>query len=320
MDAYLFVHFTGTESSPEHEQIYFSVSKDGRNWDILNDGKPVLVSNVGEKGIRDPYIIRSSDGRSFYIIGTDLSIYRRMQMTGEKEAWRQSTNASPDNPNPGSTGMVVFESPDLIAWSMKGLVQAAPTGAGCFWAPKCIWDKKEQAYMVVGASKMAEDNYEWLKLYRTYTRDFNVFTEAELSIDLSRKADKKHVFDCTFMESEGKYYRIYKTDRIQMDTADSLNGDWAPVAANIHDLAPMHEGPAICKENGKDSWLLLLDSLQTHGGYQAFYTEKLQQGQFFGIVDTTFPENIKYRHGSLLPITGEEYERLTTHRVIQRIS
>lgn len=78
MSAYLFVHFTGTESTPEHEQIYFSVSEDGRSWRILNGGKPVLISDVGEKGVRDPFIIQSEDGKHFYIIATDLSIYHRM--------------------------------------------------------------------------------------------------------------------------------------------------------------------------------------------------------------------------------------------------
>lgn len=315
----MFVHFIGTESSQEHEQIYFSVSKDGRSWAVLNGGKPVLVSNVGEKGIRDPYIIRSSDGQSFYIIATDLSIYHRMQKTGEKEVWRQSTNAAVDNPNPGSQSMVVLESQDLITWSRVRLVQAAPAGAGCFWAPKCIWDRKEQAYMVVGSSKLAEDNYEWLRLYRTYTKDFRTFTEAEPYLDLSRKAEMKHVFDCTFIENKGRYYRIYKTDRIQMDTAASLGGEWVPIATNIHDLAPMHEGPAVCKENGKESWLLLLDSLLTHGGYQVFYTDNLQKGKFFMITpEITFPEDIKYRHGSLLPITEEEYKRLIHNKIIQQ--
>ena len=78
MAAYLFVHFTGTESSPLHEQVYFSVSTDGERWELLNGGKPVLVSDVGERGVRDPFIIRSPEERKFFIIGTDLSIFYRM--------------------------------------------------------------------------------------------------------------------------------------------------------------------------------------------------------------------------------------------------
>ena len=311
MSAYLFVHFVGTESSPEQEQIYFSLSVDGRNWEILNEGKPVLKSDVGELGVRDPFIIRSVDGKRFYIIATDLSIYHRMQKAEERVAWRQCTNAHPDNPNPGSRGMVIWESEDLLHWSRAMLVQVAPEGAGCFWAPKCIWDKEKQAYMVVGASKMPEDGYGWLKLYRTYTTDFRAFTEPELYLDLSSNFEKKHVFDCTFAEHDGKYYRFYKTNRIQMDVADSLSGQWTEVNNNIHDIAPNHEGPTICRENGSDSWMLMLDNLTTRGGYQLFTTEKPEEGRFVSAVaELSFPENVKYRHGSLLAITREEYERL----------
>ena len=50
---FLFVTFKA-QKDPMDEQIYFALSKDGRNWTALNDGKPVLVSELGEKGVRDP--------------------------------------------------------------------------------------------------------------------------------------------------------------------------------------------------------------------------------------------------------------------------
>lgn len=305
-DAYLLVHFIGDESELEHEQVYFSVSADGRIWKILNHGRPMLWNSLGEKGVRDPFIVRSASGNHFYIIATDLSIYHRRQNVDEDTAWRQCTNALSDNPCPGSRGIVIWESDDLIHWGRERIVEVAPQWAGCFWAPKCIWDKEKQAYMVVGASKMPEDVYGHLRLYRAYTRDFKIFTKAELYCGLSG-----HIFDCIFVECEGCYYRLYKTDRIQMDMADSLSGIWKSVCSNIHTIAPHHEGPAVCKENGTDTWLLLLDNLTTHGGYQIFRSNCLRKGQFQkDCGELSFPRNIKYRHGSLLPITGEEYHRL----------
>jgi hypothetical protein len=44
------------------EQIYMGVSKDGRHWEALNGGNPVLVSDVGEMGVRDSFLLRSHDG------------------------------------------------------------------------------------------------------------------------------------------------------------------------------------------------------------------------------------------------------------------
>ena len=44
---YLFVHFTG--ESPEGEQVYFALSRDGLHWQDLNDEKPVICWEDGEK-------------------------------------------------------------------------------------------------------------------------------------------------------------------------------------------------------------------------------------------------------------------------------
>lgn len=115
-EAYMFVHFVGGERSADEEQVYFSVSKDGRKWDILNGGKKILTSTVGEKGVRDPYITRSPQNNKFYIIATDLSIYNRKQKVESKTAWIQCQNILPDNPNPGSNKMVVWESDNLTDW------------------------------------------------------------------------------------------------------------------------------------------------------------------------------------------------------------
>jgi hypothetical protein len=41
--SYLFVTFRG-EATPMTEQIYFALSQDGRNWDALNNGDPVLIT------------------------------------------------------------------------------------------------------------------------------------------------------------------------------------------------------------------------------------------------------------------------------------
>jgi hypothetical protein len=63
-EAFLFVHFTDTHpNTPMSEQIYFSVSLDGLNWKTLNNKKPIIISEIGEKGIRDPFIIRAKEGK-----------------------------------------------------------------------------------------------------------------------------------------------------------------------------------------------------------------------------------------------------------------
>lgn len=315
MDAYLFVHFVGTQENDDAEQVYFSISKDGKEWCTLNGGKPFLRSTVGEKGVRDPYVTRSPETGKYYVFGTDLSIYHRTQLGDQTEQWLRCQNRRPDNPNPGSQSIVVWESDDLVHWSDARLEKTAPDDGGCYWAPECIWDQEKKAFMVFGASRTASKDYDVLRIYRSYTKDFRSFTTPELYMDESNdlsSGSPQHVFDTTMAESDGKYFRVYKTDRIKIDMADSLDGPWQHVQTNIHEIATCHEGPTMCRLIGSGNWCLMLDCLAEPSGYHPFVTEDLASGQFHPSQEIILPKNMKFRHGTLTRITGEEYERLIT--------
>src|SRR5437868_3029743 len=75
---YLFVYFGG-DATQDGEQIRYALSRgnDPLHWRELNGGQPVLTTTVGEKGVRDPYIVRAPGGNKFYIIGTDLNMAAR---------------------------------------------------------------------------------------------------------------------------------------------------------------------------------------------------------------------------------------------------
>ena len=45
--AYLFVHFK-EKITVDGEAVYFGISKDGFNWEKVNDGNPILMSNLGD--------------------------------------------------------------------------------------------------------------------------------------------------------------------------------------------------------------------------------------------------------------------------------
>ena len=65
MSAYLFAHFT--ENKGDREYVWFAVSRDGLHWkDLGTDSEPVLVSNVGTKGVRDPFIIYDEKLKKYY--------------------------------------------------------------------------------------------------------------------------------------------------------------------------------------------------------------------------------------------------------------
>jgi len=293
--AYLFVHFVNAEKDADCEQIYFSVSEDGQNWTTLNGKKPVLVSDVGEKGVRDPYILRGNDGK-FFIIATDLSIYERR---GDSNRWESCQTS-------GSKSIVVWESDDLVNWSDADLVSIADKNAGCAWAPESIYDPEKDMYMVFWASKVSDDNYSKQRVYRCYTKDFKKFTGPEIYIE-----DSNSTIDTTIIEYKGVYYRFTKNETsssVVMDYSISLSGNWK--RTEKYSLAEMtgYEGPTIYKINGENKWCLLLDYYSKGQGYKPFVTNDIDTGIFERGNDFNF-DGI-YRHGTVMPITEKEYNRL----------
>lgn len=299
--AYLFAHFVGTESDADCEQIYFSVSEDGTNWTTLNGGKQILTSTVGEQGVRDPYILRGEDGK-FFVIATDLSIYNR----------RDDSNRWGTCQTSGSQNIVIWESSDLVSWSEARLVKVAPDNAGCTWAPECIYDAERDAYMVFWASKVSTDNYTTQRMYRSYTKDFVTFTEPEIYIDGGSISN----IDTTIVSDKGVYYRFTKNESkssVTMMRAESLDGPWTDVSTyTINGVAGNtvtgYEGPTIYKLNGTDNWCLLLDYYSKSAGYKPFTTTDITEGVFTSASDFKF--DATYRHGTVMPITTAEYNRL----------
>ena len=70
--AYLFVYFTGNRMS--EEAVRMAVSLDGYNYKALNGNQPVLDSRVisSTGGVRDPHILRCENGKTFYMVVTDM--------------------------------------------------------------------------------------------------------------------------------------------------------------------------------------------------------------------------------------------------------
>lgn len=306
MGAYLFVHFIGKENNENCEQVYFSVSKDGKKWELLNSKKPVLKSNIGECGVRDPFLVRSYDGKKYYIIATDLSIYHRRNQT---DCWKKCTEE-------GSRDIIVWESTDMVSWSEPKAVKIAPDNAGCAWAPEATYDKDTGKYLVYFASKTADDNYEYNRMYSAYTDDFKSFTPAKKYIDHATDDDIKNGtgasdIDTTIIEHNGVYYRFTKNETkssVVMDRSEHLGHGWERVSTYNLDEMVGYEGPTIFKFHNEDKWCLMLDHFAEKKGYEPFITDDITKGVFTKNGECEFGEI--YRHGSVIPITDAEYKKL----------
>ena len=303
---YFFAYFAG-EGYSDGEQIYFASSQDGMNWDDLNNNNPILTSALGEKGVRDPFIIRSPEGDKFYLIATDLKI-------NGGNGWDAAQNN-------GSQSLMIWESTDLVNWSDERMVEvSADIGAGCTWAPEATYDAKTGEYVVYWASRTPEKDTKQ-RLYYAKTRDFYTFTEPQLYIDYDQSS-----IDTTMIENNGTYYRFTKneggstnslgakTKTIFLEKSDSVLGNFTQIASDSLNSNQYVEGPTIFKLNqddtdGTDKWCLLVDDFGG-SGYYPLVTTDLESGVFTKPESGTYKMPSRARHGTPIRVTSEEYKKI----------
>jgi hypothetical protein len=298
---FLFTTFRD-ETTPLSEQIYMGISEDGRHWQAMNGGNPVLVSDVGEKGVRDSYLLRSHDGRNFWLIATDLCVHWNRD-------WTRNMHA-------GSKSIVVWESSDLVHWSSPRLALVAPGDAGCVWAPEAIYDTETDDYLVYWASTTGRDNFSKQRIWATHTKDFRSFGTPFIYVE---KAN--HTIDIDIVQDGDTYYRFMKDDQtksVSMATSKRLSGPWKEMPQFTVGEQKEFEGP-ICfrlqaAANGQlPVWCLLMDNVSDRigtgaFGYMPFTSTDLSTGRFTLAADFHFP--YAFRHGSVLPITRAELDSL----------
>jgi sucrose-6-phosphate hydrolase SacC (GH32 family) len=293
---FLFATFKG-EQTPMSEQVYFALSRDGRNWTALNAAEPVLISKLGEKGMRDPYLLRSHDGTKTFLIATDLSINLNRD-------WGRAVRA-------GSKSLMIWESPDLVNWGEPRLVKVAPDDAGCTWAPEAIYDEETKDYLVFWASTTARDNFDKHRIWAARTKDFVIFEKPFIYLERERQ-----VIDTTIVRDQGKYYRFSKdehTKAIIMETGEKVGGDWQEVKTFSLSHLRGYEGPQgfVLKPAQGDqpaTWCLILDNYARGRGYQPYVTTNLSSGEFTPGTNFNFP--FRFRHGSVLAVSEAEFKLL----------
>ena len=299
MAAYLFTHFIGEQK--DGEQVYFSLSRDGLYWQDVSE-TPVLRSGIGMCGVRDTFPIRDPETGRVYIIATDLRIEAGL-------GWGAAQFE-------GSRDLIVWESDDLIHWSKERACTVGIPEAGCVWAPEAVYDREKKAFLVFFASmvKTEADEHPKQRIYAAYTKDFREFSETFLFIERGN-----HVIDTTILESDGKFYRVSKdetTKRLIMEVADSLLGPYTDVPSETLASLEWVEGPEGYLLSDGKTWCLLADQFGLGKGYLPMVTEKLGTEDFRILEPDQYNfDRMKKRHGGIITITDEEYERMRTHYV-----
>ncbi|MEI5676132.1 MULTISPECIES: immunoglobulin-like domain-containing protein [unclassified Nocardioides] len=323
---YLFAHFTGVEQTPQDEQIYFATSEDGDTWtDTRTNGNPVLRNDEGDRGVRDPYLVRSPEGDTFYLIATDLNIHLR---GGWGNAGATDT---------GSLKLAVWKSTDLVNWGEPELVDVASQipGAGMAWAPEAIWDPVKKQYLVYWATKSQDTNTlgDWVNVYYATTRDFETFSDPVKWIDRDHS-----IIDTTVIKIGDWYYRasgdgqitIEKSKNLYATTTSatapayvsddqwSLVGTLSSIFGDPNFSGARLEGPEFFEYNDDDRnapdqrlWGLLADEYWNGSGYFPFRTTDVAATNAPPWVNAKSSVNfgaLKKRHGTILPITRGELD------------
>jgi hypothetical protein len=303
---YLFTHFK-EKITPDGEQVYFGISRDGFNWEEVNGGKPILTAKLGEKGCRDIEIIRLHTG-GFVIITTDLCVANR---------YDENLNLDWKNINShGSKSLCIWKTPDLVNFSEQKLQYFGRDDFGCMWAPEVFFDEKNEEYLIHWGSTIKEDNYTHMSIYCSVTKDFETFSEPKLFF-----TKENEILDSHITKIGDTYHLFYKNSSnppMNMHaTADNLYGPYAHDSAFEEYMDKeiqnpgSYEGPTTYTlPDGR--WCLMLDFFgceKEKMGYVPFVSNAPGDSNFTRMTEGfSFPYGFK--HGKVIEITEEEYCRL----------
>lgn len=290
---YLFTYFTGNRM--EEEAICYALSTDGYKFRALNHNLPIIDSKVisSTGGVRDPHILRAEDGKTFYMVATDM-------VCGN--GWDSNR------------AMVLLKSTDLINWSSSviNIQKRYPNQEYLkrVWAPQTIFDHERGKYMVYWSMKYGQGPD---VIYYAYANaSFTDFEDDPHPLFLPQ--DKKSCIDADIVYRDGTYYMFYKTEGhgngIRVATTRSLtSGRWSEDPEYKQQTKESVEGAGTFKLIGQDKYILMYD-VYMKGAYQFTETTDFKH---FKVVDNQVDMNFHPRHGTVIPVTKEEMDRLTTH-------
>lgn len=289
--AYLFAYFLN--NTPEGEQVRFAVSLDGYNYLSLNNNNPVLnskqISSTG--GVRDPHILRTEDGKTFYMVLTDMT---------SSKGWDSNR------------AMVLLKSNDLVNWtsSVVNIQQKYPNQENLkrVWAPQTIYDPATGKYIIYWSMQYAGGTD--IIYYAFANEDFTDLESDPKQLFFPQNG--KSCIDGDIVYKNGIFHMFYKTEGhgngIKKAMTDNLtSGCWIEQADYKQQTRDAVEGSCVFKLIGQDKYILLYD-VYGKGKYQFCETVDLDN---FKVIDHNITMNFNPRHGTVIPITNKELKALT---------
>lgn len=288
---YLFAYFKGNDV--KDESVCFAISTDGYNYRALNNNEPIidskLISSTG--GVRDPHILRAEDGRSFYMVLTDMT---------SSKGWDSNR------------ALILMKSNDLVNWKHTVInIQQRYKGQEDLkrvWAPQTIFDPAAKKYMVYWS--MQHGAGPDIIYYAYVNSDFTDF-ESEPRVLFNPKNGKSCI-DGDIINKNGLFYLFYKTEGhgngIKLALTDSLtSGKWIEQEGYKQQTKDAVEGSSVFKLNNSDKYILMYD-VYGKGKYQFCESYDLDK---FKVIDHEVKMDFHPRHGTIIPVSRQELKNLT---------
>ncbi|MCW3089415.1 MAG: beta-xylosidase [Ferruginibacter sp.] len=283
--AYLFAYFTGNSKS--EEAIRFALSNDGYHYRALNNNNPIIssekISSTG--GVRDPHILRGKDGKTFYMVATDMV---------SAKGWNSNR------------AMVLLKSADLVHWTSSVVnIQTKFPGNDSLlrvWAPQTIYDEQAGKYMIYWSMKHGSSPD---KIYYAYAKaDFTDLETAPKQLFFS--PTNGSCIDGDIIYKNGKYRLFFKTEGedagIKIAISDKLTEGYILEDRYVQQTKDPVEGAGVFKLNNGQGYILMYD-VYTKGRYQFTKSKDLEH---FTAIDEEVTMNFHPRHGTVMPITASE--------------
>ncbi|AQQ09994.1 Glycosyl hydrolases family 43 [Sedimentisphaera cyanobacteriorum] len=300
-EAYLFAHMM----HGDYGELYYSVSTDGLNWELLNDGKRVYEPYHGHADI-----CKGRDGR-YYIVGNE-------------------SDPSPD--------INFWVSDNLIDWEFYSRLdpnlEETPNYEKAMQrigAPKLYYDKPSQQYLLTWHTPHRGVDPSLPEPYWASQRTLYLLSEDLKEFDspprrLFNSWDMATI-DTIVRRINGRYYAIIKDERyptldwptgktIRICSSKSMLGPYSkpsePISPNFREaptLIPSPDGTAwyLYYEQypGVSYGLSVADSMDGPWHQISGYTDHKNWDKY------SLPE--KVRHGCMITITKSQYNRLVRH-------
>lgn len=297
-EAYLFAYFTGNSQS--QEQVRFAISTDGLSYTPLNGGNPVISSDTiaMKKAVRDPHILRGADGKTFYMVLTDMR---------SSEGW--SSNR----------GLVMLKSTDLVNWQHARV--HFPTrwpdtwnNVTRVWAPQTIYDAEAGKYLVYFSLLSNDGRATYDRIYYCYANSDFTDLEGEPRILFDRGTSTIDG-DIVFNEVDSLYHLFFKNEslggisKVTSSRLTALPGQadgsqWSAPSAKLQPTNKAVEGAGVFRRINSDEWILMYDCY-TSGHYQFTSSRDLLNFSFLKD-DYSFAA----RHGTTITLTRDEVQTL----------